>query len=398
MKDTICIAGKNLIAVNGLDYILANHSDKQILFLPNSSDDGVDSWQPSFKRFAQSKNVRQTTLNELYEIPNLVFISLEYAELVVPSNFLSPELFNIHFSLLPKYKGMYTSTMPLLYAEKLSGVTLHKIDAGIDTGDIINSIEFNIEVTDTARDIYFKYLKYSFELFVGSIDSLLSRSYVAKPQSSIGSSYFSKKSINYRSIEIDFRKTAFEIHNQFRAYTFREFQMPELSGWQILKTEIMKNKSVSKPGLVVEESVGHFIVATIDYNIKLYKDYYPVLWEAAKEDDIKTFRGALKFIEDLEVRNNCGWNALIIAVFNGSVSIVDQLLQSGANPSSTDYEGTTALMYAFGYYEKTKDSRIFELLIKNKADYNAKDNSGKTLRDYMMAGKCEELFKYIKYS
>ena len=58
-------------------------------------------------------------------------------EIIKTKNFKSNKLFNLHFSLLPSYKGMHTSAFPILNGEKYSGVTIHKIDNGIDTGDII---------------------------------------------------------------------------------------------------------------------------------------------------------------------------------------------------------------------------------------------------------------------
>jgi methionyl-tRNA formyltransferase len=55
---------------------------------------------------------------------------------------------------------MYTSAWPILNGEDETGVTLHEIDEGIDTGNIIDQISFPITEDDTARDLYFKYLKY----------------------------------------------------------------------------------------------------------------------------------------------------------------------------------------------------------------------------------------------
>ena len=59
-----------------------------------------------------------------------------------PKNFLNARLYNIHFSYLPAYKGMFTSALPIKNGEVDSGVTLHKIESGIDTGDIIDQIKF----------------------------------------------------------------------------------------------------------------------------------------------------------------------------------------------------------------------------------------------------------------
>ena len=48
---------------------------------------------------------------------------------------------------------MYTSYWPIKNGEKKSGVTLHKIDSGIDTGDIISQLSFDID-EDTLFSLY----------------------------------------------------------------------------------------------------------------------------------------------------------------------------------------------------------------------------------------------------
>lgn len=68
---------------------------------------------------------------------DLIFISLEFDKIVNPDLFKDARLYNIHFSLLPSYKGMYTSAIPILNGEEMVGVTFHEIDKGIDTGNII---------------------------------------------------------------------------------------------------------------------------------------------------------------------------------------------------------------------------------------------------------------------
>ncbi len=116
---TVCIAGKNNIAVNGLKHIIDNYSEEfNICYLPNPSDDGIDTWQLSFLKFANEHNIPRASLEELYLLENLIFISLEYSEILKTKKFKTHQLYNIHFSLLPKYKGMYTSALPIFLAKK----------------------------------------------------------------------------------------------------------------------------------------------------------------------------------------------------------------------------------------------------------------------------------------
>lgn len=391
---SICVAGKNQIAIDGLQYIIDNHPCLELFFIPNKNDSGADSWQPSFKKYALGKGVKQVSLEDVYDIDGLVFLSLEFDRIIKPEKFRSGSLFNIHFSRLPKYKGMYTSALPLLNGEQCSGVTLHEIDAGIDTGNIIGQIEIYIDSKDTARDLYFKYLSNSSRLLKNYIELLLSGEYLSFPQVPQGASYYSKSSIDYSQISIDLNKCAFEIANQFRAFTFREYQMPSFRTWQIIGTEILADKSISRPGVLLFEDDAGFVVSSIDYDIRLKKDYYPALWSASESGDVAALKSYLEFIDDIDTRNSKGWSALILAAYHGRVDIAEILLDAGASLSVCGYNGTTPLMYAFSYYERHGNDKAFHMLLSRGADVSVKDNAGKTLKDYMVERNCLGLIHY----
>tara|TARA_Y100001935_G_C17275988_1_gene494699 strand:+ start:611 stop:1432 length:822 start_codon:yes stop_codon:yes gene_type:complete len=269
----ICIAGKNSIAVNATKHILdSNIIDRSdILSINNSDDVGVDSWQPSFLKFSNEQNLKVVSLDDLYSIDNLIFFSLEYNKIIKPNLFNnSTSLFNIHFSFLPAYKGMFTSAHPILNGEKFSGVTLHEMDKGIDTGNIIDQIKFEIDINDTARDLYNNYLKYSLEIFKRNINDLIANNYKSTNQTAIDSSYFSMNSINYHQLSIDFKKTSFEIHNQIRAYIFKEYQLPLINGYEIKKSKLTNDKIENNS--LIEQS-DSFIISGIDgFKIIAYKN------------------------------------------------------------------------------------------------------------------------------
>ncbi len=176
IRDTslkVLLAGKNEIAVFGLRALLARLDKKNISVICNSTDEGYDTWQPSLKKLATEHEVTIMSLDECYEIENLVFISLEFDKIISPEKFATIHLYNIHFSALPAYKGMYTSALPLLNGDTESGVTLHKIDKGIDTGDIIDQIIFKIDKDENARDLYGKYLFHAKDLLESNVDRIL---------------------------------------------------------------------------------------------------------------------------------------------------------------------------------------------------------------------------------
>ena len=107
-----------------------------------------------FKKFARKNKYKLTKINNLYTIDNLIFISIEYESIINIDKFLSKELFNFHFSLLPKYRGCHTNFFQIYNGEKISGVTLHKIDNGIDTGPIIDQLKFSINKNSNAYKNY----------------------------------------------------------------------------------------------------------------------------------------------------------------------------------------------------------------------------------------------------
>jgi len=123
-----------------LEYALARLGTDRVLACPNGNNDGVSRWQPSLRGFANEWGVQVVSLTDLYEHDDLVFITLEFDRIVRPDLFRSHRLFNIHFSKLSAYKGMCTAAWPILNGEALAGVPLHKIDEGIDTGDVIDQV------------------------------------------------------------------------------------------------------------------------------------------------------------------------------------------------------------------------------------------------------------------
>ena len=91
---------------------------------------------------------------------------------------------------------MYTSVWPILYADSQSGVTLHKIDTGIDTGDIIAQKTFKLSENDRSQDCYRKYIDSSKDLLSEWFVKIINNKIQPKKQLAINSTYFSKKTID----------------------------------------------------------------------------------------------------------------------------------------------------------------------------------------------------------
>lgn len=383
-KKFVCIAGKNNIAIKVLEYIFQKENrDYELGIVCNRTETGVDGWQRSYRKFANGLGIKEYKLEDLYDIENLVFVSLEFDQIVKPQKFKNARLYNIHFSLLPAYKGMYTSVIPLLNGERKTGVTFHCIDAGIDTGDIIAQKEFVIEKNYTARDVYFSYIKYGTELVIKYIDDVINNNVETRKQPAEGSTYYSKRTIDYSNIKINLQQTAENIYNQLRAFNFREYQIPTVYEKPIIASEILQETTRMKPGTILQTSDVGMTIATIDYDMILYYDRFEELMQACEQGDLELVKEICKVPRHINDKNDKGWTPLIVATYNGHMDIVKYLLSAGADIYDTNYNGTNLLMYAKEPFLRTGNSEMFKLIWNLGISPEIQDFYGKSLIDYL---------------
>lgn len=376
----LVLAGKNNIAVNALDYIVENYG-KGFSVVCNQTDDGNHGWQRSLKKTALEKGIKEITLEEAYEKAS-IFISLEFDKIVQPERFKEASAFNIHFSLLPKYKGMYTSIWPLLNGEAVTGVTLHEIDSGIDTGSIIDQFEIAISEHDRARDLYRKYLSSSYELFKCRFHEIVSGQIYSKPQQKNASTYYSKESIDFSFLEIDLNQTAHTVARQIYAFSFREYQLPRVMGEKIVEVDILDTRSIYKPGSLISKGSDFFDLATIDFDVRLYVDRIDRIGEFSDCTIVQAGR-LLKGLCGVNDRNEHGWSPIIIAAYHGNYEVVEFLLEKGADVNDININGTSVLMYAKDFCIKANDRYLYDLLVAKGANVRHVDFSGKRLVDYL---------------
>ena len=379
--EMICIAGKNDIASNVLAFVVNHYGPERVVAVANRDDDGQVGWQNSLIATAQRLGVPLLTLDAVYELDGLHFFSVEFDRIVIPSRFKRAELYNIHFSLLPRYKGVYTAVWPLLHGDAETGVTLHRIEAGIDTGPIIHQQAIPLAPEATARDAYHLCLQAGYEVLCDFIPQLVEQPLPGVPQASFGSTYYGPKSINYRELTIDLRQTAYQVHNAVRAFTFQEYQLPLVLGRHVNGSRITTTPSLLKPGTIVEESPTGFFLSTIDFDLYLQKDYSLVLFEAIEQDDLAHVAQALPYVSNLEVRNRKGWTPLMIACYKNQLATAKSLVAAGADVNAVNKKGTTVLMYAKTAAVNT-NTALVEYLLAHGADASAKDVKGLSALDY----------------
>jgi len=393
----LCIAGKNDIAIKVLHYVQLNYPKIKVVACCNNNDHGINGFQRSYRRYCILNNIEILTLPELYKVDNLIFLSLEFDKIIKPTLFLSDKLFNIHFSYLPEYKGMYTSALPILHGKKYTGVTLHRIDAGIDTGEIISRRKIELENNLTAEDLYLLYILNGTDLVIENLDKLFVNTESSSSQPIENSSYYSKKTIDYSNLSVDLNKTANEISRQIRAYSFPAYQLPEIYGYRIYNTRFVFQKSTLKAGTIIENNEFFLTIASIDYNIQLLKDLRENLFDIAKSGDIQKLEHYINNSYDIKQRSKEGWDLAILAAYNGKIDFLVYLIEElNWNLHTTNYNGTTLTMYLMTHCcEKNKPEIFSNYMNKYHPNIRIKDFHGKDILYYAQKYKNEDILKII---
>lgn len=265
MTVTVCVSGKSQAAVDVL--IGATKIADRIVCLPAAADSGQDDWQPSLRKAASARGIEIVSLDWLRDRTDLLLLSVEYDRIFRPESFASHRLYNVHFSLLPKYRGCNTAVWPILNGEHEHGVTLHEIDSGIDTGPIIASRAFPVE-SMTSRQLYGRCLDLGAALALKWLPKLINGDYRAVPQDHRAASTYRRAMLDYALREIDLGETVERVMRRIRAFTFPEYQRPTFEGAMIVGAHPLTHDLAP---LHAEVAPVHAIeVEAIDGALRLY--------------------------------------------------------------------------------------------------------------------------------
>lgn len=130
-------------------------------------------------------------------------------------------MLNLHSSLLPQYRGASTISAAIRNGECQTGVTTFLLDAGIDTGNIVNNLAVPIGENDTAGDIFVKLADCGSQMVASALD-LISNGYRGVEQKEFVNTFhlpsYAPK-ISREDCEVRWNKPMAEVHDFIRAYT-----------------------------------------------------------------------------------------------------------------------------------------------------------------------------------
>ena len=123
---------------------------------------------------------------------------------------------NIHPSLLPKYRGASPAAAAILAGDEFAGVSVMRLDAGMDTGPIFSRAQIPILPQDTAGSLTAKLFQIGARMLLEVLADLPGGKWLPEPQNDAEASY--TREITKEEGRIDWELPAIDIWRQVRAY------------------------------------------------------------------------------------------------------------------------------------------------------------------------------------
>jgi methionyl-tRNA formyltransferase len=142
-----------------------------------------------------------------------------YGALVPPDALAIPPLgwVNLHFSLLPAWRGAAPVQHALLHGDDVTGATTFRLDEGLDTGPVLGVLTEAVRPRDTTGDLLDRLAHAGAGLLVATLDALERGEINPEPQPSDGVSLAPK--LTPDGARVDWSSPAFHVDRQVRACT-----------------------------------------------------------------------------------------------------------------------------------------------------------------------------------
>ena len=256
---------------------LAKFSPKLVVSQPDKPKGrGLKAQATEISLFAKKANLPLITpqslkTNETKEklstfSPDL-FIIADYGKILPAPLLTIPKIASIgvHPSLLPAYRGPAPINWAILHGDKETGVTIFKMDAGLDTGDIILQKTITISEDDNAYTLHEKLACEGAKLLIESLGMIKNGGYKAVSQNEAFSSFASK--FRKEDGRIKWQEAATDIRNKIRAmfgwpsaYTFYKGKTIKITEAEVLtatgEAEPSTIETIKKDGIYVSTGNG----------------------------------------------------------------------------------------------------------------------------------------------
>lgn len=172
--------------------------------------------------------------------------------------------FNLHGSLLPKYRGAAPINWAIIKGEKETGATTFFIQHAIDTGDVLFQDKIPIGENDTVGDVHDRMMEMGAQLVLKTVKAIETGNYTLQKQDERLASKAPK--IYHETCEIDFNQPTQKVHDFIRGMS------PYPAAWTIIDEKMFKILKTTKemaehdlpPGKMVTDNKKVLKFATKD--------------------------------------------------------------------------------------------------------------------------------------
>jgi len=256
------VAGYHNMGCEGLEALIRNGYDVVAVFTYADAADEV-IWFGSVAEAAARHNIPVYTpdninhplwVEKIRELKPDVLFSFYYRDILSADILDIPVsgCFNLHGSLLPKYRGRVPTNWAIINGETESGVTLHYMTPGIDNGDIVAQKNVSIDTDDTAQTLSNKQVEAAGKMLDACLPAIKDGSVKRMPQNNDEATYFGGRSADDGAI--DWSQSATAVHNLVRAVTrpypgaFTFAGQRKLTIWEV---EVIDQSSDALPGTIL---------------------------------------------------------------------------------------------------------------------------------------------------
>jgi methionyl-tRNA formyltransferase len=182
---------------------------------------------------------------------------------VIPANIrgLFPKgLINIHASLLPQYRGASPIETAILNGDDTTGVTLMRIDAGLDTGPTYDAAKLQLAGTETRLELYERLAELGAGLLAAKLGHILEGNIVPIPQDNTRASRVNL--IQKTDGHIDWTKPAVRLEREIRAYLGWPGSRATIAGHDVIITAAHLSPADGPAGQAYRAPSGELAVYT----------------------------------------------------------------------------------------------------------------------------------------
>jgi len=212
----------------------------------------------------QPEKIRAPEVQELLQSYSPDFIVIIAYGQIIPARFLPiPKhgWINLHASLLPEYRGAAPINWAIVNGETRTGLTTIRIDAGMDTGDILLQREFEIDAKETAPELSARLSEAGAPLMAETLRGLAAGKITPRPQDHSQATL--APMLKRDDGRIDWTRTAREIYNRMRGFAPWPGAYTTFRGQTChLRSEPVSNeKRDAPPGTLLLEDGDLFVVS-----------------------------------------------------------------------------------------------------------------------------------------